>query len=295
MRKKFEELDLLDNFLMNAVASDPNVGEDACRIIVATLLQREVGKIKVVAQREIPPVSPEKRGIRLDVEVEEDTDDIPDMNIYDIEPHRTPRVPENLPRRTRFYQAKIDSRRLKRGEKRFQKLPNLYIINILDYDPFGYDQMCYTIRNKCEEVPGLEYDDGLKIMYFNIKGVKGGNDAIHNLLKFMLNSKAENVVDDTTRKMYDYVNLVKEQSEARDRYMTWDEFYDLDIAEAREAGEITKLLKLLCKKLAKGKDLEQIADDLEEDVDTIKPLYDVAVKFSPDYDVEKIFEEYKKY
>ncbi|MCR5702651.1 MAG: hypothetical protein K6G76_10980 [Lachnospiraceae bacterium] len=64
--------------------------------------------------------------------------------------------------------------------------------------------MCYTIKNMCEEVPKLDYDDGLKIMYFNIQGVKGGNEVIHNLLKFMLNSNAENVVDDTTRKMYDY-------------------------------------------------------------------------------------------
>ncbi|MCR5701084.1 MAG: Rpn family recombination-promoting nuclease/putative transposase [Lachnospiraceae bacterium] len=64
--------------------------------------------------------------------------------------------------------------------------------------------------------------------------------------------------------------------------------------EGIKEGDTLRLLSLIRKKLAKGKELEEIADDLEEEVNTIKPMYDVAIKFSPDYDVEKIFEEYKK-
>ena len=51
---------------------------------------------------------------------------------------------------------------------------------------------------------------------------------------------------------------------------------------------------LVCKKLAKGKDLDEIADELEEDVEVIKPMYNVAVKYAPDYDAEKVFEAYKE-
>lgn len=294
--KRFEDLDLLDNFLMDAVASDPDVGEDACRIIITTLLQRQVGRVRVVSQRSIPGVAPDKRGIRLDVEVVEDLEKgrLPAMNIYDIEPHHEPTTEESLPRRTRFYQAKIDARHLKRGEKNFRKLPDLYMINILDYDPFGFDRICYTIDNTCLEIPELKYDDGLQIMYFNSVGHEGGNEAIQNLLRFILDSRAENVVDDATRKMYDYINIVKEQSEARERYMTWDEFYYYDVEQAREEGETLHLVSQVCKKLAKGKDLDEIADELEEDVEVIKPMYDVAVKYVPDYDAEKVFEAYKE-
>jgi len=32
-----------------------------------------------------------------------------------------------------------------------------------------------TVHNKCEEVPELVYDDGLRFIYFKAKGTKGGN------------------------------------------------------------------------------------------------------------------------
>ena len=64
--------------------------------------------------------------------------------------------------------------------------------------------------------------------------------------------------------------------------------------EGREEGELKRLIRLICKKLVKGKSLEDIADDLEEKIDDIRPMYEAAVAFSPDYDVEKVFEAYKK-
>lgn len=46
-----------------------------------------------------------------------------------------------------------------------------------------------------------------------------------------------------------------------------------------------------CKKFTKGKSVNQIADDLEEDVSKIKEIYDVAKDFAPEYDVKKILEK----
>ena len=61
---------------------------------------------------------------------------------------------------------------------------------------------------------------------------------------------------------------------------------------AYEEGEATGLEKHLisqiCKKMSKGKPANQIADELEEDVLTIQKIYDVAIDFGPDYDIEKI-------
>ena len=42
---------------------------------------------------------------------------------------------------------------------------------------------------------------------------------------------------------------------------------------AKQEGEQNKLLQQIKKKLAKGKSLEQIADELEESVEAIQPLY----------------------
>lgn len=69
--KPFEDLDVLDNFLMNAIATNEEVGEAFCRKVLSVLLQRPVGKIKVVAQYTLPAQHPKYRGIRMDVKVEE--------------------------------------------------------------------------------------------------------------------------------------------------------------------------------------------------------------------------------
>lgn len=171
MRRRLSELNLIDDFLMTCVASDPEVGEACCRRMLSVLLQREITKVHITTQRVILGVDTNLRGIRMDVEVEEKTriDGAERVaNIYDIEPHT--RNDLDFPRHNRFYQAKIDGRHLKSGEADFGMLPNLYVITITNFDIFGEDQMVYTFQNRCEEVPDLEYDDGLRFVYFNTKG-----------------------------------------------------------------------------------------------------------------------------
>lgn len=75
-KKKFEELSIIDDFLMNAVAGDSEVGEDFCRTLVSALLGRQIGKIQVAVQKTFPGISPAHRGIRLDVEIMEYADDM---------------------------------------------------------------------------------------------------------------------------------------------------------------------------------------------------------------------------
>lgn len=170
--KPFEELNVIDDFLMTAVASDEEVGVPFCRAILSVLLQRRIGKIRVISQRTIPALTPHMRGVRLDVEVVGDGDEtetsLTSRNIYAVEPNKRKDV--DLPTHNRFYQAKIDSRTLKSGEKNFLNLPNLYVITITDFDPFGYDYMMYTIENRCREIPKMSYRDGLQFIYFYTKG-----------------------------------------------------------------------------------------------------------------------------
>ena len=60
------------------------------------------------------------------------------------------------------------------------------------------------------------------------------------------------------------------------------------------AGEKIKPIKQICKKLAKNKSIEEIADDLEEDVSTIEKIYNVAGEFAPEYDIDSIMEVLEK-
>ena len=67
-----------------------------------------------------------------------------------------------------------------------------------------------------------------------------------------------------------------------------------ELAYARDDGKIEDRIELVCKKLIKGKSVEQIADDLEDTVENISRICEVANGFAPDYDIEKIRMELQK-
>ena len=60
--------------------------------------------------------------------------------------------------------------------------------------------------------------------------------------------------------------------------------------EGRMEGLTQGQIGLICKKLQKGKSLETIADELEENVDAIHPIFEFAASFAPEYDPEKVLE-----
>ena len=77
-KKPLEDLNVIDDFLMNRLASDKEVGETFCRVVLSTLLQREIGKVNVTVQKVLPPACPDLKGIRLDVKVEEPVERVHD-------------------------------------------------------------------------------------------------------------------------------------------------------------------------------------------------------------------------
>ena len=68
-----------------------------------------------------------------------------------------------------------------------------------------------------------------------------------------------------------------------------DYWEEAALEEGREIGENQKLISMVIKKIKKNKSVDEIADDLEEKVDTILPIYKTALSMKPDYDVDKIY------
>ena len=58
--------------------------------------------------------------------------------------------------------------------------------------------------------------------------------------------------------------------------------------EGREEGDIRRLITQITKKVQKGMDIDTIASELEEETETIKPLYNIVIATAPDYDIDKI-------
>ena len=243
-RKALEEMDVMDDFMITELVSHPTEGKKFARTLLSVLLQRKIGDITVQAQSVFQGDTPELRGIRLDVEITEKIDSSPGngeraaCRIYDVEAQNS--KVSDLPRRSRFYQAKLDSKGLESGEKNWCNLPDLYVIMISNFDPFGYDYMMYTIHNKCVELPELEYKDGLKYIYFYTKGTKGGSEEIKALLSYLRHSIIENVTDEATQSIHDVVEKIKQSAEVRGKYMTIGEIMDYNkavgYAEGREEG-----------------------------------------------------------
>ena len=108
------------------------------------------------------------------------------------------------------------------------------------------------------------------------------------------NTAIENAIDDCVAKNILRDFLLERKAEAMHTLLTeYDEEEAMEYFKqcAYENGEKALLISLICKKIAKGKSVEQIADDLEENVSKIQEIYDIAIEFGPDYNVEKIMEK----
>ena len=225
-RKKLEELNLLDDFLFNAMMTYPEMGEKFTRKILKLLFNREFQNLKVIAQKSYGGLNTDLRGARLDVYVESDDsaeiDASEDVSIYDLEPDKNDKAKyiAAFPQRIRFYHAIIDSRSLKSGED-FGKLKRVYVIFICNYDPFGYDRVKYTIRNMCVEEPEMPYDDGAQTTVLYTKGTKGDgiSEELRQFLNYMENTTQTNAVNDTLKDIQKMVDIVKRDGEVSLSYM----------------------------------------------------------------------------
>ena len=62
----------------------------------------------------------------------------------------------------------------------------------------------------------------------------------------------------------------------------------------KEIGKEQNLIELVCRKLAKNKSPEEIAEVLEEQPERINAICVAAAKYAPEYDIEKIYKELHK-
>ena len=63
-------------------------------------------------------------------------------------------------------------------------------------------------------------------------------------------------------------------------------------AQGIEFGERRKLIEMVYKKMKRGKTVEEIADDLEEDIEVINPIFNEIEKLGLDKSLEEIMEHF---
>lgn len=195
-----------------------------------------------------------------------------------------------LPKRSRYYQGLLDSPLLKSGKKtKYKELPSSIIIFITQDDIFGKDIAKYTFTEQCEEIEGLHLEDGTKKIFLNMTSKNGSKELI-SLLQYMKDTRLDNpeieAEDERLIKLNQIVSEVKESEEWEAVQMN---ILEVGIQKGLEQGEQKKIVTQVCKKIAKGYTVDEIADMLEEEPSVIQPIYDIAKKYQPDYDIEQIY------
>jgi len=222
-KKKLQDLNLMDAFLFDVSTEKPEDAQVIARTIIKRVMGHELQEITVESQKQFLGLDLGKRGIRMDLWVREKVgDEKPVVRLYDIEPNI---YHDHLPKRSRFYQAKADAKELPAGSK-FEELPDLVMIWILPYDPFGEDRMLYTVKNMVVENNELVYNDGVLKLFLYTKGKLGGSEDLKSLLTYFEETTQGNAVDAELKEIQRIVGNIKHSRETEDRYMTLQEIID---------------------------------------------------------------------
>lgn len=282
-----QNLNLMDDFLFDVTTEDL----EACKIIIELSLGIRIKEIRWKEGQKVVHNLPKKRGIRMDFYVE----DI-EGRVFDVEMQKRNRG--NIPKRTRFYQGMMDAPMLKSGEAGFDNLKPLYIVVICGFDLYGLGLYQYTFSNRCHEVKGLELGDECTKVILNTKGrhrtAPNGETVSQSLVDFLhyvQKSDEENVPEDCDERLarlHDKIKEIKSSEQMGVKYMKMEERdrqiredakeegrkagIEEGIKEGIKEGERYKLASQIRKKLDKGKTVEEIADDLEEEVSVIEKL-----------------------
>ena len=276
-RRKLHELNLLDDFFFNTMLNYPEIGEEFSRQLLKIIFRKNFGKLQVIAQKVYYGTDTDKHGARLDVYLEEEDADSALLNvstIYDIEPNLLDdtEMITSLPKRVRFYHAKIDSNSLKASES-YRVLKNVIVIMITPYDPFGLGRMVYTIRNKCEEDANMEYDDGARTIFLYTKGTKGNPPKeLMQFLRYMEHTIPENATNDDLRYIQNMVDTVKKSEEVSSAYMKIfeREEYLINKAIQKEKAIIEQERKRADDAEARASDAETRASEMAAEILRLK-------------------------
>ena len=289
-KKSLQDLTLLDRFLFAEVMEDSKTFENILSIILG-----EDISIKGRPQSEHENrTSPLKRQVRLDVWAEDETD-----AVYNVEAQKE--NTKNLPHRSRFYQALIDSKLLDPGEVDFSNMKDCYSIIIAPFDLFGKELYQYTFQMTCAET-GQPLEDGATRIFLNTHG-KNPKDISPELkeLLYYMEHTTEEISCSTSRlqEIKNHVNIVKSSEEIGVKYMQeWEEKIlekrkarAEGLAEGRAEGQNITLIQQMKKKIQKSKPLIQIADELEEEPDSIQSLYE-CISQNVNLTTEEIYKIY---
>ena len=133
--------------------------------------------------------------------------------------------------------------------------------------------MVYTIRNMCEEIPSLKYDDGARTIFLYTKGTEGNPPKeVIQLLHYMEHTTTENAVNDRLKSIDRMVNAVKHDKEVSLSYMKMIEWEKMLIRQGRKEEQANTERERLRADLAEERAnfAEERANHAEQEIQFLK-------------------------
>ena len=144
----------------------------------------------------------------------------------------------------------------------------------------------------------MKLEDGATRIFINTRGTNR-QEFSQEFLDFMeyITATTDEIADGTKspriKLIHEKVRKIKISEKMGVKFMQkWEEIAyarDEGIAQGQAKGEKLNMIRLVCKKLRKGKTPEEISEDLEEDMEVILRICNAANEYAPDYDAEAIY------
>ena len=249
-----DNIPIVDDILFTTVISNKEIAKS----LLESILNVTVTKITRIERESQRSEVSNLRGVRFDVYIEDD------KTAYDIEIQTSNN--SDLPKRTRFYQAKNDIHMLRKGEKHFSKLKKSYIIFICTFHPFedsDTNECIYTFENICltsNKIIKLK-DDAYRVFVnseCDLSKIKNNN--LKAFIELIRDGFHTNTESPLTNKILNEIDRVKRNEGWRTDYMTQKE-RDLDmIHRGQQEGRQEEKIQMVGKLLDKNMDISFISE-----------------------------------
>ena len=200
--------------------------------------------------------------------------------------------------RSLFYLSKMYSDVILTGEG-YHVLGKCIHVGILDFILFEEDEEFYSCFHMWEDKRRRKYSDKFEIHIVELPKLAEHEYPETALLKWakFLNAEKKEEFEMAAktgphiRKAYEQLLHMSEDGNKRLIYEARQKAiydYNTQVYSNWHSGYEQKLIEQICKKIKKNLSAREIANILEEDESIVQRIYDTALSFAPDYDIEKI-------
>lgn len=242
-----------------------------------SLLKIHIEKIDIRSEVSLLKLDEKEKGGRLDLEAK-----LNDGLIINIEMQL--RNLENMEKRTMYYASKILSREVEKGEK-YEKINPIIMVNILDYEIFGFKEYIQKTEIVLKEHKDYEAIKGMQWYFIELPKFRTSNpdmeDKVNQWLALIDSedrgllkmAEEKNKIIKEAKKEVEYLTgdeEVKRLAELREK---WEMDRNSEIGQAKKEGKIEEKLEIaksMLTKKFKEEDITAITGLSKEEIEKIK-------------------------